>query len=128
MRRPRRPKPIFYICDAIRDGQLLSQRIEAKSLDEAIGIFAREYGIRPQIFHGPFSARRDRNLGTKEIVFTTTSLSAIYNDWKVKAILLSSPSNCAYLFFQSRVDGKIAPRPQGTFIVKCEDLKYEKNK
>lgn len=118
----RRKKPIFYICNAIKNNTLISQKIEAQSLDEALILFEREYGIKAQNFHGPFAYRRNRSLGTREIIFGNTSISAVFNDWKVKAILLQNPPNCAFLLFQERVDGKKAPRPKGTFIVKKEDL------
>ena len=122
-RKPRRTKrPIFYICNAIKDNLLISQKIEAQSLDEALYLFEREYNIKAQSFHGPFAYRRDRSLGTKEIIFSNNSISAIFNGWKVKAILLNNPPDCAFLLFQERIDGKKISRPKGTFIVKCEDL------
>ena len=128
-RKPRRTKrPIFYICNAIQNNILISQKIEAQSLDEALGIFEKEFKIKAQNFHGPFAYRRDRSLGSREIVFGTRSINAIFNDWKVKAILLKNPPDCAFLLFQERVDGKKVARPKGTFIIKCEDLKYETNK
>ena len=118
----RTPKPTFYICDAIKSGALISKKIKATTIDDAMNIFETTYGVRAQVFHGPFVERQDRTLGTKEIVFSSQSLQAIYNDWKVKAILLKNPPNCAYLFFQERVDGEKANKPKGIFIVKCEDL------
>lgn len=125
-KRHRRRKPVYYILNVIKDGQLISQKIEAQSLDEAMALFEKEYGVRAQVFHGPFAYRRDRSLGTKEIIFSNKSISAIYNNWKVKAILLQSPPDCVFLLFQERIDGKKVSRPQGTFIVKREDLN-EKN-
>lgn len=118
----RRKKPVYFICTAIKDNNLLSQKIETNSLDEAMDIFRQCNGVPVQAFHGPFFARRPRSLGTKNIVFGSSSFLATYNNWKVRAIELNYPPNCAFLLFQERIDGKLLPKPTGTYIVKCEDL------
>lgn len=118
------PRAILFVCSACENNQLISHKIEAKTSEEALELFEKEYSVKVQSIHGPFHEKRVGVLdSTKNIKFNGQSKTAVYNGWIVNALFLKDPENCAYLLFDKRVDDKKMPKPTGTFIVKIDDLR-----
>lgn len=118
------PRPTEFVCCGLSNNRINSKSIEAKTAEEAISLFEKEFGFKPENIHGPYYRQRAGILdNTREIEFSNEKKKAIYRDWDVIACLLKHPANCAYLLFDKRVDGKKVPKPVGTFIVKLEELK-----
>lgn len=111
----------FFVCSAIRDNELISKTINASTQKEADKLFEQQYLLVPQISIGPFYRARTRP-DIQKVIFTGKSKTAIYDDWIVNALLVKEPENCAFLFFDRRVDGKKMIKPSD-MIVKLDELK-----
>lgn len=116
-------RAIVYVCSAVKEGKLISSMIETKTMDDSYVFFEKENGIKPQVVLGPFYKKRTSVLDKNcEIKFKPDqSKRAIYNGWYVTAMILSSPAESAYLFYDRRVDGQKIPKPNLT-IVNTKDL------
>lgn len=113
----------YYVCSGIKNNNLVSKNIEAGTETDAANSFEEVFGVRPQTIYGPFFKKKNyAKNDIQEIKFSSESISAIYNGWKVKAIILQSPENHALLFFQERVDGKKVSKPKGTHIIQIGEL------
>lgn len=118
------PRQIEFVCCALVDGRSVSKSIEVDSSEEAICLFQKEFNVEPENIHGPYYRKRAGVLdNSREIEFSGERIKAIYRDWVVIASILKHPKNSAYLLFDKRVDGKKAPKPSGTFIIKMEEIK-----
>lgn len=97
--------------------------IEASSMQEAEKKFFEITKTKVNSTHGPFFKKRGYKF-KQEQKFTLTGkqVRAIYNDWFVKAHLLSEPANSALLFFDKRVDGQKMSSPNDNLIVNVGDL------
>jgi hypothetical protein len=118
-------RPSVYVCCSILNNALVSKAVEARSQDEAISEFEQSAGIKVLACHGPYDKKKSlkKTEVKTNVVFSKEKINAIYDNWYVKAIFTIEPVNCAYLLFDKRVDGKNAPKPQGTIIVNRDYLK-----
>ncbi len=119
----RKSRQVVFVCCGLVSGVIVSNTIEAETLEEAQKKFEKENKVKAEGCHGPFYVKK---IPIKEecnnVQFLGESRKAIYNNWYVTALLTSEPPNCAYLLFDRRVDGKKMPRPNGTIIVKKDYL------
>jgi hypothetical protein len=97
--------------------------IEADSMQEAEKKFFEITKARSNSTYGPFFKKRGYSIKNEQtITLSGKQIRAIYDDWYVKAHLLSIPANSALLFFEKRVDErKIAP-PNDNLIVNIGEL------
>jgi hypothetical protein len=117
-------RPIYFVCCASSDGDLIAKTIQSVSLNEAIEIFKKEFLISPQQSFGPFYKKRNQILEkTRELNFTNECKKAEYNGWLVNAFILKIPEGQAYLVFVKRLDGKKIPIPQGVITVPISELR-----
>lgn len=117
-------KPIQYVCCAIVGSRLVSEAVVANTLNDAAKKFKLQYGCKPEDIHGPFFSKRPTAKDkVREYEFEGKSKKAIYDGWFVTALMIKDQKNCAFLLFDSRVDGQKMQRPQGDFIVKLDELK-----
>ena len=114
----RRHRAIYFVLSAVSsDGKLISENIEAKSLNEAVSIFEKSFSVSPEKTHGPFYKKRTRVfVKTEELVFTKR-VKAIYNGWLVDAWLQENLKNQALLVFIKRADGAKMQKPQEKNLV-----------
>lgn len=127
MKTRRFKRPIYFVCSAIKEGNLLTETIESEEKDKAIKIFYEIHKVSVNSILGPFYKKRIFNYlpEPEEIIFGTETKRAEYHGWLVNATYLKKPTNCAFLLFDIRIDGQKFPRPQGIKIVKIEDLKIK---
>jgi len=127
MRKQRRSKrPIFFVCSAIVDGELVSESVEAEKKENASEKFEATFKNVPSIISGPFYRKRVYStINTTDIVLSGEVKLAEYNGWLVNATLLKSPENFAFLLFDRRLDGKKTSKPTGMKIVSTEQLKFK---
>lgn len=121
----RGPRQVVFVCSAIINGKLFSEMIEQETSEEAQKRFVAKYEAKPESILGPFYRKRTGVLlnSQAQVRFTGKHVAAIFNEWYVKAMLLSQPEDCVWVFFDLRVDGKKQPKPQ-SFIMKAEELRY----
>ncbi len=116
-------RQIIFVCSSIKNGILICKMIESQDRDNACKIFESENEIKPQIVLGPFFKKKVGVLDSEVVIkFSGVTKKAIYNEWNVKAVLLSSPEGHAYIFYDKRIDNKKIQKPVST-IVKLEELK-----
>ena len=121
----RHARQIFYVCSCIKDGELVSVMIAAKSPDEAHSVFLQQYSVAAKTVLGPFYKKKSQVLEvTRSLKFTNKVKKATYNGWLVNAMTLSDPPDQAYLVFIKRVDDKKVPTPKGTIVVPFSDLRF----
>lgn len=113
-----------FVCCSVLEGKSISKTIVIENADQAARVFESEFGVQPDSIYGPFFRKKTKPADyTREIVFANQSKKAIYQGWYVIASILNYPKGCAYLLFDRRLDGKKAPKPTETVIVKLEELK-----
>lgn len=123
--RRRSKRAIFFVCSAVVNGGLVSESIEAEEKKAAEEKFEVAFQMRPSIVLGPFYRKRViSTINTADVVLSGDIKQAEYNGWIVRANLLKSPANFAFLLFDRRMDGKKAAKPQGTKIIPLENLKF----
>jgi hypothetical protein len=122
-----RHKTIIYTCSAIKNELLISEMIEADSIEKACEVFEEAHKIKPESIFGPFFKKRTKILDSnREIRFSFgSSKKGIYNDWFCTALPLIKPSDCFYLLFDKRIDGTKSAKPAQT-IINQKDLKEVK--
>lgn len=126
MIRTRRSKrPIYFVCSTIKEGNLISELIEALDKETVNKIFQEKFFCAPINILGPFYKKRIFNYiePPPDIILSSEMKRAEYQGWLVNATILKKPENCAFLLFDKRIDGQKFARPNGTKIVKIEDLK-----
>lgn len=117
-------RQIYYVCSCIKDGELVSVMVPAKSPDEAHSAFLEQHSVAAKTVLGPFYKKKTQVLEvTRSLKFTNKIKKAIYNGWLVNAMALVDPVDQAYLIFIKRVDDKKIPFPQGTIVVPFSDLR-----
>src|ERR1019366_4072608 len=117
------------ICSSIKNNNLISKQIEAKTVEAASEIFAKENNINPESIFGPFYRKKTDNLQkNSEIKFRATAenIQGIYDNWNITAMPLITPKDCVYVMFNSRIDNKKMSKPKST-ILKLTEIKNEKN-
>lgn len=108
-----------------RKNQAVMQEIECDSMVSAIDKFKEINNLEPSKCSGPYFKKRGwDHKSENKITFTKEVRMAIYNEWYVKANILSNPPNTAFIFFNKRIDGKIIKPPPGE-IVNLGDLKLK---
>jgi hypothetical protein len=118
-------RPIFFVCAAVSQGELVTKIVQAASQNEAASLFEKETSVLPKEVMGPFYKKRTQILETtRNLKFSGENRKSVYNDWVVNAMLLKEPENHAYLVFIERVDGKKQPAPKGTIVVPVSDLRF----
>jgi hypothetical protein len=122
----RRTRPIFFVCSALSNNkELLSEMLQALSLDEAVKVFKDKHQITPESVFGPLYKKRTQALeNTTNIVYSNQNKKAEYNGWAVNAHILKKPENHAMLIFNKRLDDKNLPKPQGIIVVPIYDLRF----
>jgi hypothetical protein len=125
LKRKKRTRPIFFVCAGLNDtNELKTKAIQAASVEEAVNLFNTQFGFKPKDVLGPFHKKQTKVLAnTIAIKMSARWENAEYNGWNVKANILKEPPNQAFLLFNSRIDGQIAQKPQGTIIVPIQDLR-----
>jgi hypothetical protein len=110
----------------VKDGNLVSIMIVAKSPDEARSIFLQQHSVAAQIVLGPFYKKKTQVLEvTRSLHFKNQFRRATYNGWLVNAHPLLEPEDQAYLLFIKRIDDKKMPTPKGTIVVPISDLRFD---
>lgn len=112
-----------FVCSGIKNNNLITKNIDANTELDASNIFEANFGVKPQSIYGPFFKKRSYAINNvRDIKFSGNTISAIYNGWRVKAIILSHPENYALILFNDRIDGKKISKPKGTHIIKIGEL------
>lgn len=120
-------REIFFVCSSISiDGELISEIISAKTLNEASSIFLEKFKLSPKIILGPFYKKKTQIIEEpKSFEFLVGKPRvAEYNGWLVKVHMLKQPSDHAYLIFTKRLDNKNILTPKGTTIVPISNLRF----
>jgi hypothetical protein len=128
MRRRRRAKrPILFVCSAILNKTLISEVLEAPEKKVAQRIFEEKFQIAPTFIFGPFFKKRIfiEPIPCTDLVLSGEVKKAEFNGWLVRANILKNPPNCAFLLFESRIDGKKMSKPQNK-VVSLQDLEIKK--
>lgn len=118
----------LFVCSAYDNSkkQLISKAVEADTRDSAVSSFKDQNSIDAEIILGPFFLKKTNVLNQEiNIKFSGESKKAIYNDWYVKAMMLSHPNEFAYVFYDKRIDDKKAQKPVSN-LVRIEELKFIK--
>ena len=113
-----------FVCSSIKDGQLISETIEAASSEEAADSFAKIHKFVATDILGPLLKKKNCTLKKqkKPLQFTNVSKKAIYDNWSVNAFFLVEPNDYAFLVFIKRVDGKKVSKPTGVITVPIKEL------
>lgn len=114
-------KTKVYICSAIKNNVLISEKIFSNSLEKAKKTFIEDYQIDNPIIYGPF---QEELISAKEVKFSGIIRNAIFNNWKVSAMLLKEPKDYAYLFFDQHIDNQKIDKPKQSYVVKIEELRF----
>lgn len=118
----RRPRQIVFVCSAIINGNLISEMVERGAADDARDTFSVKHGVAPLTVLGPFYRKKMGVLKAhNEIDLSGKSIKCQYDGWNVTAMVLNYPADTAWVFFNSRVDGKKMPKPQSV-ILRIEEL------
>lgn len=121
----RRKRDTFYVCSAIKDNELISTTVAAKSISAATDYFNTHFLCIPKTVLGPFYKKRNKFVkSNKSLKFIGGYKKAIYNNWLVNAFLLSEPVDHAYLVFIKRIDNKQMQTPTGTHSVPLSSLRF----
>jgi hypothetical protein len=124
--KPRKPRPIFFVCAGIdNQNELQTKSIQASSTEEAINLFTEQLGFKPKDVLGPWHKKQTQELvNLTKIIFSEVWRQAEYKGWNVNACILKEPANHAMILFKTRIDGQNIPKPQGTnFVVPIYDLR-----
>lgn len=114
---------VWWVCCSQVQGVLVSETLEANSLDEASKAFEVKYNQKPRFIHGPFLKKRSKSAITNTSFKITNQIKkAEYDGWLVNCVILKEPNDSALLTFISRLDGKKGPSP-GTMIVPINELR-----
>lgn len=119
----RKARVVFFICSAIRDGELVSKMIEASTLEESYSLFEKEHGVKPQVVHGPVYQKKTGTLDKNfDIKFKFgQNKQGTYNGWHVTAMPLLSPTDSVYLLYNKRVDGQKTQKPNA-MVIKAKEI------
>lgn len=119
------PRQLVFVCSAIHNGKLISDVIDREVSEESCKLFEERHGIKPHTVYGPFYRKRMGVLDSHaNIKFAGVKKTGTYMDWNVTLLYLDDPAGCAWVFFETRVDGstdKKILKPKST-IVKIEDV------
>lgn len=125
MRIKKKSKTIEFVCCGSYDNNLISKSIQSATPEEASILFEKEFSVKPTNVHGPFYRKRAAAEvidNSREIQFSGKRIKGIYREWFIVGSILKVPQNSALLLFDKRVDGKAVAKPQGTIIVKIEEI------
>lgn len=114
-------KKVFYICAGIKNNKLCFLESQSNSKIDAIYDFKSVFGFEPEQISRSFITRKEnRKLNISKIKYSTNSYKAIYNGWNVSAIELAEPKHYVQVFFENKVNGESAEKPQ-------DDITHIKN-
>ena len=120
------PRQVVFVCSAVVAGKLVSEMLELETSEEAQKRFEGRYQQKAESVLGPFYRKRTGVLmgaQTQAIRFNGKTRMGTYNEWYVKAMMLQHPEDCAWVFFDQRVDGKKQPKPT-SLVVRLNDVHY----
>lgn len=90
-KKTRKKRPIYFICIAVKNGQIIDDQVEAATEAEASQLFEKNRNVKPTKVKGPFyevkgiqQAENRITVSVKpdEIDFTGETWNAVFRDWK----------------------------------------------
>lgn len=118
-------RPIYFVCLAISDGEIISVCLNCETKENAISAFEKQFSIKPKKIYGPFFKKRIKKQKEEAVFkFSGKSQICVYEDWIVNAVFMEDESK-AFLFYKENMNNPNACKPK-SHVVDAKDLIMEK--